>query len=132
LGVTGFSGSSVSAPSLAIDSSDIPYVAYQDWGNGGKTTVKKYDGISWKIVGTPGFSSMNAFYPSLAIDSNGIPYVAFTDGYPKANVMKYIKGEPIDAETPTITTQPTDVTVNVGGTVTLSLTATVTKGNLSY
>lgn len=132
VGVSGFSGSSASDPSLAINSSDIPYVAYQDWGNGGKTTVKKYMGTNWETVGTPGISDGNAFNHSLAIDRNSIPYVAFTDGYTKANVMKLTNEGPIDAETPTITTQPADVTVNVGGTVTLSLTATVTKGNLSY
>lgn len=130
VGGTGNSIGDGSYPSLNIDKSDNLYVAYQD--SNLKTTLKKYNGISWEVIGSPSFSTGQAITISLAIDNKGIPYVAFTDPNPDAHVMKYIDRLPIDAETPRIITQPTDISVDIGSTVTLSLEAAVTKGNLSY
>ena len=81
-------------PLLAIDSNDIPYVAYRDGDNGGKVTVMKYENNTWEVVGTAGFSSSYIFYPSLAFDSNDIPYVAYAEFQPneymtRTTVMKF-------------------------------------------
>ncbi len=68
-----------------------PYLAYSDGGNSGKTTVMKYSGTSWGLVGSAGFSAGTAIYESLAFSPDGTPYVAYQDGgnSTKATVMKY-------------------------------------------
>jgi hypothetical protein len=93
VGTAGFSATVVSYTSLAIDSTDTPYVAYQE-GFAGKATVMKYAGGSWQTVGTTGFSAGGAHYTSLAIDSTDTPYVAYQDGANsnKATVMKHAGG----------------------------------------
>ena len=50
------------------------------------------------------------------------------DGYP----IHLREAPPVDAEAPTITAQPQDANVSVGAPVTLSVTATVPRGELSY
>ena len=50
------------------------------------------------------------------------------DGYP----IYLREAPPVDAEAPTITAQPQDANVSVGAPVTLSVTATVPRGELSY
>ena len=90
-GAPGFSAATASYTSIAIDHSGTPYVAYQDFGNGQKATVKKFNGSSWVSVGSPGFSGSLAYFVSLAIDTTGTPYVAFEDfshSY-KVSVMKF-------------------------------------------
>ncbi len=93
VGSAGFSEGSATYISLAIDSNNIPYVAYQDGANSDKATVMKYSTSteSWELVGSAGFSDGSAEYISLAIDSNNIPYVAYRDGANSnyATVMKY-------------------------------------------
>ncbi len=53
---------------------------------------------------------------------------SLNEGYP---IHLRVAG-PVDAEEPQITGQPVDKTVNVGGTASLSVTASVSKGVLSY
>jgi uncharacterized repeat protein (TIGR02543 family)/LPXTG-motif cell wall-anchored protein len=88
VGTAGFSAGQATYISLVFNGG-IPYVAYQDSGNGGKATVMKFNGTDWEAVGTAGFSASFAYDTSLAI-SGGIPYVAYQDyAYGnKATVMK--------------------------------------------
>ena len=71
-GLTGYN-------SIAIDKADNIYVAFQDSSHENKITVRKYDGVSWKILGEEGFSAGEAQYTSIAINSVGVPYVTYKD-----------------------------------------------------
>jgi hypothetical protein len=79
VGSPGFTTDKGIYTSIAIDSSDAPYIAFEDFGNANKATVMKYVGGSWIIVGNAGFSVGNAVEISIAIDSSGTPYVAYGD-----------------------------------------------------
>jgi hypothetical protein len=83
--------------SLALDSGDIPYVAYTDAANSWRLTVQKLNGSSWDVVGTKGFttSSDSADSPSISIDPTGTPYVAYRDyrsylGDGRVTVQKFV------------------------------------------
>jgi type IX secretion system substrate protein len=95
VGVEGFSSGDVSSPRIACDVSGTPYVAYEDFSDSGRVTVKKFDGSSWVTVGAPGLPGSNAtywsFYISLAIDKYGTPYVFFKENADsgRGTVMKY-------------------------------------------
>lgn len=65
--------------SMALDSSDTPYIAFTDETQGFNCTVMKLDGGSWVPVGNTGFTTSPALYPSLVIDGTGTPYVAYQD-----------------------------------------------------
>jgi hypothetical protein len=82
VGTNGFTAGPVAYPSIAINSSGTPYVAYLEVAgsvfNGGKITVKKFDGTDWVTVGTTGFSG-TTLNLSFTIDGNDIPYVAYSD-----------------------------------------------------
>lgn len=67
-------------PSLAMDNGTL-YLAYADYSNSQKVTVKKCNDTSWENVGTPLFSYGDGYFVSLQID-NGVPYVAYRDGRP--------------------------------------------------
>ena len=112
VGTAGFSAGGVAEISIALDSSDIPYVTYGDEGNSGKATVKKFDSVSgsWQTVGSAGFSAGRAEYPSIALDSSGTPYVAYQDfgNSDKATVMKFA------ADTAAITLASFNVEANDG------------------
>jgi hypothetical protein len=91
VGGAGSSAGKGSEPSLAIDSSGVIYVAYEDAAYGLKATVMKFNGVSWETVGSTAFSAGRSPSQSLCIDNNGIPYLAYEDwgnGY-KTTVMKY-------------------------------------------
>lgn len=94
VGTAGFSAGEVRNTSLAIDSSDTPYLAYQDYANSRKVTVMKYASGAWQTVGAAGFSAGEVGSVSLAIDSSDTPYVAYYDSANdgKATVMKYVSG----------------------------------------
>jgi hypothetical protein len=86
-----FSAGSAHSLSLAIDANDIPFVAYQDNGNGGKATVMKFNGNNWVSVGPVGFSADDIEGIDLALSKDGSPYVAYHDNgnEDKATVMKF-------------------------------------------
>lgn len=79
VGPAGFSVSEANFTSLAVDSSNTRYVAFQDFANGNKATVMRFNGTSWETVGAAGFSVDSAFDISLALDSNGLPHVVYRD-----------------------------------------------------
>jgi hypothetical protein len=74
-----------SNPSLAIDRSDFPVVAYQEQATQSGPTwgvfVSRWDGSSWQRVGGGGLSTgpRESREPSLALDSGGQPVVAWTE-----------------------------------------------------
>lgn len=90
----------VGSPSLSVGGVDylsfviadgIPYLAYQDFANGGNITVLKFNGSTWDLIGAAGSASDGmANYVSLAV-TNGVPYVAYMDGSygARATVRKY-------------------------------------------
>lgn len=91
VGPAGFSANTVAYPSLAINASGTPYVAFGDSGNKNKASVMMYNGTKWAAVGALGFSSDRATYTSLALSPGGVPYVAYREnnmGY-KATVMMF-------------------------------------------
>jgi hypothetical protein len=84
-------------PRLAIDSQNIPYVAYQDFANSNYGTVMRYTGGSWQTVGSAGFTGVDATYITIGIDANDIPYVVHQDYYSTpvlyaANAWRYSEG----------------------------------------
>ncbi len=86
VGEKGFSPGKAMHLSIAIDSNNVPYVAFMDLANGSKATVMKFDGGKWVALGGFGFSSGDADYISIAIDKNNVPYIAFQGG---STVMAY-------------------------------------------
>ncbi len=89
VGSAGFSAGLANYQSLVINGS-TPYVAYQDGGNGNRTTVMKFNGTAWETVGIAGFSADVAEYQSLAFNGS-TPYVAYQDGGngDRTTVMKF-------------------------------------------
>jgi len=82
------------APSLAMDTSGILYVAYRDSRSSGKLSVMRLEKGAWISVGSPGFSPNRIRSSSLALDASGVPYVAYVsegNDY-KLSVMKYQDG----------------------------------------
>ena len=77
--------------SLSIAPDGTPYVAYRDIDGGKRTTVMRFNGTHWEIVGSAGFSALNANFQALAIAPDGAPYVAYrdTDGGNKTTVMRF-------------------------------------------
>jgi len=80
-----------SDPSIAIDSNDTIYVAYNSSAD--EITVLKHSGSyiqAWETVGTASFASCSSQQLSIALDATDTPYVAFqNDCDGGATVMKY-------------------------------------------
>lgn len=75
-----------SFPSLALDSSGKPVVAFEELDSGGVISniyVKRFDGSNWNLIGrndpaAPGKINFNeAHRPSIALDASGNPVVAY-------------------------------------------------------
>ncbi len=83
VGTAGFSAGQAPYQSLAFHpTTNEPYVAYRDdaSGNGGRTTVMRFNGTAWVNVGTAGFSAGQAVFQSLAFHpTTNEPYVAYRD-----------------------------------------------------
>jgi hypothetical protein len=91
VGVEGFTVAGAAFQSLALNSNNVPYVAFVDGNSGTRTSVMKFDGTNWVFVGNNGFSAGISYYQSLVIDSNDVLYVAYRDGgnSNKTTVMKF-------------------------------------------
>ena len=91
LGSPAFSAGYIQSPSIALDGSGLPWLAYQDAGTGSRATVMNFNGSSWTTAGSAGFSAGTATNTSLAISPSGTPYVVFRDITQgnRATVMKF-------------------------------------------
>jgi len=79
IGTNGFASVDSAAGVQIAMLSGTPYVAFTDFANGRKISVRKFDGTNWVNVGTAGFSTGIGSSPSIAFDNSGVPYVSFTD-----------------------------------------------------
>ncbi|MHC1737924.1 MAG: hypothetical protein AB9882_07955 [Ignavibacteriaceae bacterium] len=75
---------------IALNSSNVPYIFFQDNDNSNKGTVLQYNGSNWVTVGTAGFTAGANDYNSIKF-TNDVPYVFYKDAgnSNKATVMKY-------------------------------------------
>lgn len=95
-GISDDSGAS-QMPSLALDASANPYVAWYDYTGGDcEIYIKRFDGADWVEVGSGSASgggisdSGSSQRPSLALDGSGNPYVAWLDNT-SGNYEVYVK-----------------------------------------
>ncbi|WP_417910150.1 hypothetical protein [Candidatus Electronema sp. PJ] len=72
--------------SLALDSSDTPYIAYTAKANRGKASVMRFNGTAWEYVGK---KALPAWYTTLALDSSDRPYVVYSMYGGKFSVMRF-------------------------------------------
>lgn len=79
VGTAGFSPDIAYFITLALTSTDTPYVAFADNNIGKLISVMKYNGSSWVNVGSAGFSTGIADYTYMTFDNNDVPYVAYAD-----------------------------------------------------
>jgi hypothetical protein len=90
VGNEGFSAGVIDYPAMALNG-NVPYVAYQDYGNSKKLTVMRLNGTDWEVVGKAGISDGDATFISIAFSNTGIPYVAYSDddNLGKATVKRF-------------------------------------------
>lgn len=102
-------GGATESCNLDADHEGNLIVAYRDENAGGRTSVMKYDGNSWKNMGLAGFTNI-ASGQSLAVDPNGIPFVAYRDANEndRVSVKKFV-----DLTSNIIMPQLTDYQLNV-------------------
>ncbi len=62
VGTAGFSPGRAFTPKLALDASDIPYVAYGDGQNDFKATVQRFNGSTWESGDGRLFGEGRQFY----------------------------------------------------------------------
>ena len=89
VGDPGFTAGTAYEERLAIDPSNVPYVAFYDSNN--ELSVMKFDGTSWQYVGASDFTTDGASSLSLAISTSSVPYVAYqaVNGDSKISVMRF-------------------------------------------
>ncbi|WP_266203368.1 Ig-like domain-containing protein [Pontibacter kalidii] len=82
--VVSFGGSAVNI-SLTVDTSGVPYIAFEETNN---PTLMRFDGTSWIKVNRSGLSK--GMYTYASLDANDVPYIAYSDEISgKATVMKF-------------------------------------------
>lgn len=84
-------GGSGFGPKIAANSDNIPFVAVNDYVNGGDVSVMQLTGNTWNHVGKAGITTKRTTFPSFAIDDNDTLLVSFgdTDNDSNASMMKY-------------------------------------------
>jgi len=92
VGNAGFSAGAAAGTVLAFAPDGTAYVAYQDFTQGNRATVKMYGADGWVPAGAAGLSAGAASYLSLAFAPDGTPYLAYKDGGTgnQATVMKLV------------------------------------------
>ncbi len=81
LGPAGWSGTGMTTnQTMAINTTGIPYVAYNDGLEAFAVAVRKFDGTNWVNVGEATATQSGADFPSLAIDHQNFAYLVFRDG----------------------------------------------------
>jgi hypothetical protein len=80
-------------PSLAVDATGVPYIAYAAGASNERMTVKKFNGTSWVLVGTAGFTPLGSAYATQIVfdPTTNTPYVCYYrhGGSNRVNVMKF-------------------------------------------
>lgn len=64
---------------IAVDTNNVPFVAYSDITDGSKLKIKKFNGTDWEAVGTNP-SDGGALYIVMKVDRANVPHVLFRDG----------------------------------------------------
>lgn len=105
---------------IALDHSNVPYVAYADSSHPdntgiGKATVKRYDSTNdtWEFVGPPGFTSSCGLNLWLEFDHHDVPYIVYQLYHTTFFVMRWngaswvqVGGSATGSDRPTIETEP--------------------------
>lgn len=81
-----FTHTGINTVDIALDSSDVLHIAYND-GGVGYLRVKKFNGTTWVPVGDTNFARSTSKYISLKFDGENSAYVAF--GNFPTQVMRY-------------------------------------------
>ncbi|MES2702779.1 MAG: Ig-like domain-containing protein [Bacteroidota bacterium] len=98
LGTT-VSANSAGIPSLALDASGRPYVAYSD-ATLNMGLVKKWNGSTWEALGSGNFAYSATKDNTLAFDDGGTPYVLYSSagaGATQLHVKKFSGGAWVNA-----------------------------------
>jgi len=79
------------AARLALDSNDLPYIAYRDAGH---IAVKKRNGNVWEYVDQAGLSAYTGqqYHPRIVIDAANNIYLGFTDSTLRVYIKKLNNG----------------------------------------
>jgi len=90
VGKGGITSGNVGFLDIAVDSSDKPYVAYQDFFSLGRLEIQRFSTNVWQQIGED-VSESSAEHIVTVIDSSDFPWVAYrdTDSSSKLTVVKY-------------------------------------------
>lgn len=98
-----FTAGQAFAPTMALNGSGVPYIAYADGASSNKASCMAFAGGAWRLVGAAGFSpgaidsrilpGREGAGPRLAFDAAGTPHIAFIDASSKRiSCMKFSGG----------------------------------------
>lgn len=79
VGTDRFSSSYVGWTSLAFDSNNKLYLAFQDGSQGQKASVMTFDGNNWLYVGSAGISTYGTNFTKLQITTNDSVYLSYSE-----------------------------------------------------
>ncbi|QOD61718.1 T9SS type A sorting domain-containing protein [Polaribacter haliotis] len=74
-----FTNNIVRFTTIAVDTNETPYIAFQDRSLSAKISVMKFDGTNWVYVGDGGFIDGEAQYTSIAINSKNEVYIFYSN-----------------------------------------------------